>query len=103
MGRGHRTKDGQGNDKNQTNMNLKFEKSGLVSAYYYLNDEKQGEELDNTFFLYRHLNKKYYIDYVYSGVGVVSEFKILDAAKWIGLSDHLPIAFEVDFEQSKLI
>lgn len=99
----HRTKDGQGNDKNQTNMNLKLEKSGLVSAYHYLNDEKQGEELDNTFFLYRHLNKKYYIDYAYSDVGIVSEFKILDAAKWIGLSDHLPIAFEVDFEQSKLI
>lgn len=99
----HKTKDGNGMDKNQTNLNSKLEKSGLVSAYHYLNAEKQGEEVDNTFFLYRHLNKKYYIDYVYSGVGIVCKFEILDSAKWIGLSDHLPISFEVDFNQSKLI
>lgn len=46
----HKTKDANGDDKNQTNMNLKLENSGLVSAYHYLNDEEQGQESDNTFF-----------------------------------------------------
>ena len=99
----HKTKDNDGNAKDQTNLNRKLEKSDLVSAYHYLNDEKQSEETQDTFYLYRHLNKRFHIDYVYSRADIVNDMKILDASKWIGLSDHLPIAFEVDFSQAKLI
>lgn len=98
----HRTKDSNGIRKNQTELNLKLEKSNLISAYHHLNNEEQGKETQDTFYLYRHLNRKFHIDFVYSGIGVVKEFKILDAYKWITLSDHLPIAFKIDFSQKTL-
>ena len=94
--REHLTKDSNGNDKNQTNLNQKLENSNLISAYHCLTGEKQGCESDSTFFLYRHLDKKYYIDYVYYGDDVVINFEILDVSKWIQLSDHLPISFEIN-------
>lgn len=50
----------------------------------------------NTFYLYRHLDKPYHIDYVYAAEGVITDLKILDAEYWIGLSDHIPIVFKLD-------
>ena len=92
----HRTKDKEGNAKDQTNMNRKLESCNLISVYHNLNNEKQGEESQKTFYLYRHLDKPYHIDYVYAGEGVVNDLEILDAEEWIGLSDHIPLVFELD-------
>lgn len=92
----HKTKDAEGNDKNQTNLVLKLEKSNLVSAYHHLNDERQGEESQATFFMYRHLDKPFHIDQVFASVDRVKELEIGNAEKWIELSDHLPIIFEID-------
>ena len=92
----HRTKDSEGNPKDQTNINRKLESSNLISAYHKLNNEEQGKESQNTFYLYRHLDKPYHIDYVYAGKEIVTSLNILDANYWIGLSDHIPIVFETD-------
>ena len=91
----HKTKDANGKAKDQTNLNLKLNNKGLVSAYHNLNNEKQGKETQYTFYIYRHLDKPYHIDYVYAGKNVVTEFKIGDADKWIELSDHMPLTFEI--------
>ena len=92
----HRTKDKEGNAKDQTNINKKLEECNLKSVYHKLNDEKQGKESQKTFYLYRHLDKPYYIDYVYAGKDKVIDFKILDAEEWINVSDHIPLVFEFD-------
>lgn len=92
----HRTKDNEGNAKDQTNMNRKLESCNLISVYHKLNNEKQGKESGKTFYMYRHLDKPYHIDYVYAGEGVVNDLEILDAEEWIKLSDHIPIVFEMD-------
>ena len=91
----HKVKDSEGNDKNQTNLNIKLNKKGLYSVYHELNNEEQGKETNATFFQTKHLNQPYYIDYVYAKKGAVSEFKILDFSKWASLSDHLPLVFEI--------
>lgn len=92
----HRTKDNEGNPKDQTNLNRKLEACNLISVYHNLNDEKQGKESGKTFYLYRHLDKPYHIDYVYAGEGTINDLEILDAEEWIKLSDHIPLVFEFD-------
>ena len=91
----HRTKDKEGNAKDQTNMNRKLESCNLISAYHKLNNEEQGKETQSTFYLYRHLDKPYHIDYVYAAEGIVTDLKIGDVDKWIKLSDHIPLTFEI--------
>ena len=92
----NRKKDKEGNAKNQTNMNRKLESCNLISAYHKLNNEEQGKESQKTFYLYRHLDKPYHIDYVYAAEGIVTDLKILDVEEWIDLSDHVPIVFETN-------
>lgn len=94
--REHKTKDDNGKDKNQTNLNIKLNNKGLYSAYHDLNNKKQGKETESTFYLYRHLDEPFYIDYVYAGKNIVSDLKIGDADKWIQLSDHVPLVFKID-------
>ena len=93
--REHKTKDSNGNDKNQTNLNIKLNNHGLVSVYHDLTGEKQGKEKEYTFYLYRKLDNPYHIDYVYAGKDVVTNFNIGNADKWIQLSDHAPLTFEI--------
>lgn len=90
----HRIKDSEGNAKDHTNINRKLESCNLVSVYHGLNNEKQGEESQCTFYLYRHLDKPYHIDHVYAGEGVINNFEILDVEEWIKLSDHIPLVFK---------
>ena len=92
----HKTKDNEGNAKDQTNLNIKLNNKGLYSVYHDLTGEEQGNETQITFFQSRHLNQPYHIDYVYAKKGAISEFEILDHWKWISLSDHLPLVFKLD-------
>ena len=91
----HRTKDKYGNTRDQTNLNRKLESCNLFSAYHKLNNEEQGKESRSTFYLYRHLDKPYHIDYVYAAESRFTDLKIGDAEKWIELSDHVPLIFEI--------
>ena len=91
----HKTKDSEGNAKDQTNLNKKLNKKGLFSAYHDLTSEKQGKETQYTFYQYRHLDEPYHIDYVYTTKDRVIGFKFGDVDKWIELSDHVPITFEI--------
>lgn len=85
-------------EKNQTNLDKKLNSKGLVSAFHYLAMENQGEESKATFYQSRHLNWPFYIDYVYTKKDLIERFLILDHYKWITLSDHLPISFEINLE-----
>ena len=92
----HKTKDDNGNAKNQTNLNAKLNKKGLYSVYHELTNEKLGKETNATFFQTRHLNQQYHIYYLYAGKDKISEFEILDYWKLISLSDHLPLSFKLN-------
>ena len=94
----HKAKDNEGNAKDQTNLNKKLNNNGLFSAYHDLTNEKQGKETQSTFYQSRHLDQPYHIDYVYTGKDRVISFQIGDAEKWIELSDHMPIIFEIKVE-----
>lgn len=73
----------------------KMSEVGLVDTYHYLNDEKQGEESQATFFMYRHLDKPYHLDHVFASEGRIDELEIGDEVKWTQFSDHLPLVFMI--------
>ena len=75
----------------------KFNEKGLTDTYHYLNNEKQGEESEATFFMYRHLDKPFHLDHVFASPGFVKNLEIQDSKKWTQFSDHIPIVFEIDY------
>ncbi len=68
---------------------------GLVSAYHIENEEKQGKETQNTFFLYRHPDKSYHIDYAFVDKDRIKSFEIPKSDIWLKYSDHKPIILEL--------
>ena len=82
-------------NRTQTVLNQEFEDAGLRSIYHELNHEQQGEETQATFYMYRHNDRPFYIDYCYCDPAEVKKFEIGKFDNWAGLSDHMPL--EVEF------
>ncbi len=64
---------------------------GLVSAYHYVTGEIAGQERMDTFYLYRHLDKGYHIDYCFLNPSNLVDFQVLSNNNWLAYSDHIPI------------
>lgn len=73
-----------------------LKKDGLVGAYHNLNREKHGKETQATFFLTKKLNSRLHLDHVFSAPYITKDLQIIDNIKWIKMSDHLPVVFEID-------
>ncbi|PWB87294.1 endonuclease/exonuclease/phosphatase family protein [Methanobrevibacter thaueri] len=81
--------------KNVLEMAERLSEKGLVDTYHYLNCELQGEESIATFYWYRKLDKPFHLDHVFSSPDKVKDLQIGDADKWLELSDHMPLTFEI--------
>ncbi|MBN8430420.1 endonuclease/exonuclease/phosphatase family protein [Microbulbifer salipaludis] len=70
---------------------------GLQSLYHYQSREIAGKETQPTFFLHRKQHKPYHIDYVLLPQNLLDEAKLSigEYNKWITVSDHLPLIFEI--------
>jgi len=69
-------------------------KRNIYSTYHLHHKQEQGKELHPTFYLYRHLDKPYHLDYCFvSGdiSGRVEAVEVGDHAAWSGYSDHMPV------------
>ncbi len=86
-----------GKHSKRTHMNVcnELEKKGLISAYHYIFSEKQGKETQNTFYLYRHLDKGYHIDHCFVKKSRIKDYKIVSDKDYLNYSDHLPIELEI--------
>ncbi|MDR3502172.1 MAG: hypothetical protein P4L79_06265 [Legionella sp.] len=72
---------------------------GLVSVYHELNNEKHGSETLNTFYMYKHIDKPYHIDYCFAPttwLDRIIKCEIGDYNKWCDISDHVPLIIEID-------
>lgn len=85
---------GKGN-RNHSQVVKELNDKGLVSAYHYMSGEKQGNESQKTFFLYRHLDRGYHIDHCFVKSELLKNYKILYDEKWLEFSDHIPIMLEM--------
>ena len=81
--------------KNVLEMAERLSEKRLVDTYHYLNCELQGEETIATFYWYRKLDKPFHLDHVFSSPNKVKDLQIGDADKWLELSDHMPLTFEI--------
>ena len=73
----------------------KLSEVGLVDTYHYLNDENQGDESQPTFYWMFKLENPFHLDHVFAAPGKVGNFEIGESERWLGLSDHMPIVFEI--------
>ena len=73
----------------------KLSEKGLVDTYHYLTGEEQGKESIPTFYWRRNLNSPFHLDHVFSAPEKVKDLQIGDADKWLEISDHMPITFEI--------
>ena len=70
----------------------------LVSVYHYTTGESHGEESNPTFYLYRHLERPYHLDYFFLKRSFLenSSLSVGDPAVWLSASDHMPLILDVE-------
>ena len=72
---------------------------GIESIYHKLTGEKQGKELKPTLYFQRKQSRPYHIDYIFGDNKFTNrkiKLEIGQAEKWLQLSDHMPIYFEIE-------
>lgn len=77
--------------RNHSAVVAELKAKNIVSAYHYVTQEKEGQETQSTFRLYKHSDKKYHIDYCFVNPSRMKDFQILDSEDWLQYSDHMPI------------
>lgn len=82
--------------RNHSTVVKELKKIGLESVYHYIKKEEQGKETENTFYLYRHKDKGYHIDYCFCNPKIVEKYNILNESKWLEYSDHVPIEIDIN-------
>lgn len=71
-----------------------LKKRGLESVYHWFSKEEQGMETKPTFYMYKRRERPFHIDHCFADPKIIQSYDILDD-KWLELSDHLPIVFEI--------
>lgn len=82
---------------NHSNVVKKLQRKGIVSAYHAYHNQIQGEEKHPTFYLYKHQNKPYHLDYCFVSKDIAASMQsveIGDYDSWIRHSDHVPVMME---------
>jgi exodeoxyribonuclease-3 len=72
---------------------------GIYSAYHLHHQQIQGKEQHPTFYLYRHQNKPYHLDYCFVSADMlaqVSSVEVGDHETWSKHSDHVPLIVTID-------
>ncbi|KOY79412.1 endonuclease/exonuclease/phosphatase family protein [Apilactobacillus kunkeei] len=77
-----------------TNFDAMLKKINLISGYHTKTHEKLGHENKHTFYMYRKVDKGYYIDYVYLPDDYEYDFGISDKDV-LQYSDHMIISLDI--------
>ena len=83
---------------NHTDVVNKLKLNGIESVYHTFFAEEHGKETQPTFYLYRHKDKPYHIDYCFTSNKLTKKLKKVQVGtyeKWRNYSDHSPIIVEI--------
>lgn len=72
---------------------------GLVSAYHEFSREEHGGETRPTFYLYRHEDRPYHLDYCFIPRGWLPRLRSVTVGEpevWLEWSDHMPMVVEIE-------
>lgn len=75
----------------------KLEQLQMSSVYHAQSQEPQGSETVSTFYLYRHRDKGYHLDYAFISHRLLknTHLTIPDGGNWLKRSDHLPLVLDI--------
>ncbi|CAN5368273.1 endonuclease/exonuclease/phosphatase family protein [soil metagenome] len=78
-----------------------LESKKILSTYHLLHKQIQGKEKHPTFYLYRHENKPYHLDYCFVSTDMAEKLesvKIGNHKTWSKYSDHVPLIVNFKFK-----
>lgn len=79
---------------NHSNVVKHLEEKGILSCYHVHYSQLQGKEKHPTFYLYKHKDKPYHIDYCFASNDLtdrIESVEIGDYEEWKPYSDHVPV------------
>lgn len=77
----------------------KLKSKNIFSAYHAFHRQIQGKEKHPTFFLYRHQDKPYHLDYCFASADFIEKLTSVEIGShqdWAHLSDHSPMTITFD-------
>lgn len=83
--------------RSHTALVKKLQELGIESAYHSTNNEIHGQEKDPTWYMYRHLDKGYHLDYAFVSSPLIKTIHV-EIGKpdvWLEHSDHMPLVLDV--------
>jgi len=86
---------------NHSNVVKKLERKGIHSCYHLHHRQIQGREQHPTFYLYKHKDKPYHLDYCFASADFIAALKSVEIGDhdfWKTYSDHVPVMVEFDFK-----
>lgn len=79
---------------NHSNVVKRLGKKGIQSCYHLHHKQEQGKETHPTFYLYRHKDKPYHLDYCFASADMterIASVEIGNYDDWKQYSDHVPV------------
>ena len=72
----------------------RLKKKGIVSSYHLYHQQEQGSEKHPTYYLYRHKDKPYHLDYCFVSADLAEKIQSVEIGEhdyWSQYSDHVPV------------
>jgi exonuclease III len=85
---------------NHSNVVKVLQEKGIYSCYHARHKQVQGKEQHPTYYLYRHRDKPYHIDYCFVSDDMLQNLQSLEVGDydfWTQYSDHVPLIATFDF------
>ena len=79
---------------NHSSVVKQLESKGIFSTYHLHHKQLQGAEKHPTFYMYRHKDKAYHIDYCFVSVDMIEKLHSVEVGEydsWAKYSDHVPL------------
>ena len=85
---------------NHSNVVKHLEEKGIYSCYHLHHKQIQGKEEHPTFYLYKHKDKPYHIDYCFASTDLTDKIQSVEIGEydfWRQYSDHVPLIVTFNF------
>jgi exonuclease III len=79
---------------NHSNVVKFLEEKKISSAYHLHHQQEQGKEKHPTYYLYRHADKPYHLDYCFASADLAKQIQSVEIGEysyWSKYSDHVPV------------
>ena len=84
---------------NHSKVVQRLQAKGIHSVYHTYYNQAQGQEQHPTFYLYRHQNKPYHLDYCFVSTDLLQQLTTVEIGNynsWVDYSDHVPVIVTFD-------